>query len=215
MPVAGIYSDYGNPMGQAIVSLDLLEARYPGRPRLNFGLRSDEPEALAEALRLQFGLSAASIVDQATIKRFSLEVFERTFTVTGALNVLTLVVAGFAILTALLTLASLRLPQLAPAWALGITRKRLARFELMRSLALAALTFVAALPVGLALAWSLLAVVNVEAFGWRLPMHVFPSQWLALLVLALVAAVTAAVLPARRLAKTAPADFLKVFANER
>ncbi len=215
LPVAGIYSDYGNPMGQAIVSLDLLEARYPDRPRLNFGLRSDEPQALADALREEFGLDAANIVDQATLKRFSLRVFERTFTVTAALNVLTLSVAGFAMLTALLTLASLRLPQLAPVWALGITRRRLVHLELMRSLALAVLTFLFALPVGLALAWSLLAVVNVEAFGWRLPLHIFPAHWLVLLALAVAAALIAAAFPARRLAKTAPASFLKVFANER
>ncbi|MEM7464236.1 MAG: FtsX-like permease family protein [Pseudomonadota bacterium] len=215
LPIAGIYSDYGNPKGQAMVSLDLLESRYPDRPRLNFGLRTDEPDALATALRAEFGPDAVRIVDQATIKRFSLRVFERTFTVTAALNVLTLSVAGFAMLTALLTLAGLRLPQLAPVWALGMTRKRLVRLEVIRSLALAALTFVFAVPVGLALAWSLLAVVNVEAFGWRLPMHVFPTQWLVLLLLALAAALVAAILPARHLARTGPANFLKVFADER
>ena len=96
-----------------------------------------------------------------------------------------------------------------------MTRKRLVRLELMRSLALATLTFVFAVPVGLALAWSLLAVVNVEAFGWRLPMHIFPAHWLVLLALALAAALIAAALPARRLARTAPASFLKVFADER
>ncbi len=215
LPVAGIYSDYGNPTGQVMVSLELLESRYPDRPRLSFGLRTDEPEALAATLRDEFGPDALRIVDQATIKNFSLRVFERTFTVTTALNVLTLSVAAFAMLTALLTLANLRLPQLAPVWALGMTRKRLMQLELLRSLALAALTFIFAVPVGLALAWSLLAVVNVEAFGWRLPMHVFPTQWLVLLLLALAAALIAAALPARRLARTGPASFLKVFAVER
>ena len=34
----------------------------------------------------------------------------------------------------------------------------------------------------------LLAVVNVKAFGWRLPFHVFPSQLLWLLGVALAAA---------------------------
>ncbi len=215
LPVAAIYSDYGNPMGQAIVSLELLKARHPDVVPFNFGLRTADPDRLAAALRDEFGLDPGNIIDQATIKAFSLRVFERTFAVTGALNVLTLSVAGFAILTALLTLASLRLPQLAPAWALGITRRRLARLELLRSLALAALTSVLAVPAGLALAWVLLAVVNVEAFGWRLPMHVFPAQWLLLFALALVAAALAAALPARRLARTEPAQFLKVFADER
>ncbi|MEM9108001.1 MAG: FtsX-like permease family protein, partial [Pseudomonadota bacterium] len=194
---------------------DQLEARYPDKPRRNFGLRSDDPETLAAELREEFGSNAVNIVDQATLKQFSLRVFERTFTVTAALNVLTLSVAAFAILTALLTLAGLRLPQLAPVWALGLTRRRLVYLELLRSLALALLTFLFAVPVGLALAWSLLAVVNVEAFGWRLPMHIFPTQWLLLLLLALAAALVAAALPARQLARTAPASFLKVFADER
>ena len=48
-----------------------------------------------------------------------------------------------------------------PIWAIGTARARLAWIEMGRSLALAALTFLLALPVGLALAWILLAVVNV------------------------------------------------------
>jgi putative ABC transport system permease protein len=124
-------------------------------------------------------------------------------------------VAGFALLTSLLTLANLRLPQLAPVWALGLTRARLARFELIRSLILAALTFVLALPVGLILAWVLLAIVNVEAFGWRLPMTLFPVDWLRLFALAMLAAALAAALPALRLARISPTTLLKVFAHER
>jgi putative ABC transport system permease protein len=61
----------------------------------------------------------------------------------------------------------------------------------------------------------LLAVINVEAFGWRLPMHVFPLDWLRLLGLALISAGVAALIPAVRLARTGPADLLKVFAHER
>lgn len=142
-------------------------------------------------------------------------VFERTFTVTAALNVLTLGVAAVAMLASLMTLARMRLPQLAPVWALGLTRARLARLELARAALLAALTAVLALPVGLVLAWALLAVVNVEAFGWRLPMHLFPGDWLRLGILALLAALLASAWPVLRLARTAPSDLLKVFANER
>ncbi len=215
MPISGIYSDYGNPAGQAIVSLDTLLQYHPEVPRLRHGVLTDDPKALATALRDDYGLPEANLVDQTSLKAFSLQIFERTFTVTGALNVLTLSVAGFAILTALLTLSTMRLPQLAPVWALGLTRRRLARLEILRSLALAALTFALALPVGLALAWCLLAVVNVEAFGWRLPMFLFPRQWIWLFAMAMCAAAIAAILPVRRLSRTAPSQFLKVFADER
>ena len=68
---------------------------------------------------------------------------------------------------------------------------------------------------GLALAWALLAVVNVAAFGWRLPMYLFPVDYTRLGLFALLAAALAATLPARRLSRTPPADLLKVFSNER
>ena len=215
--IAGIYSDYGNPTGQVIVGLSHLVDRFSDVPKRRFGLRiaPDAAPDLTRTLREEFGLPADNIIDQASIKAFSLRVFERTFTVTGALNVLTLAIAGFAILTSLLTLASLRQPQLAPVWALGMTRRQLAALELLRALLLAMLTVLAALPVGLLLAWVLLNIVNVEAFGWRLPMHIFPGDWLRLAGLSLLAATLAALWPARKLARTPPTELLKVFANER
>ena len=212
--VAGVYSDYGNPRAQALVGEEALGARYPDAPRLRFGIRTDDPEAVADALAAA-GVSRAGIVDQASIKALSLSIFETTFAVTGVLNVLTLAVAGFAMLAALLTLAAMRLPQLAPVWALGLTRRRLARLELLRTVMLALGTALLALPVGLVLAWTLLAVVNVQAFGWRLPMDVFPGEWAVLIGAAALAAALAAAWPARRLAVLPPRALLEVFASER
>ncbi len=84
----------------------------------------------------------------------------------------------------------------------------------MRILSLAALTFVIAVPVGLALAWVLLSVINVEAFGWRLPMFIYPLDWLQLGGFALLAAGIAALATVVRLARTPPAELVKVFAHE-
>jgi putative ABC transport system permease protein len=217
LPVVGVYSDYGNPSPQIILGMTAFQARYPDAVGLRFALRlpPDRVDAVSAELRAEFGLEDGALVDQATIKAFSLAVFDRTFTVTGALNGLTLGVATLAMLASLLTLAGLRLPQLAPVWAMGLTRWRLAGLDLLRTVVLAALTAVLALPLGLALAWVLLAVVNVEAFGWRLPMQIFPGDWLRLMAAALVAALAAGLLPALKLARTSPAAMLRVFANER
>ncbi|MFO1132910.1 MAG: ABC transporter permease [Hyphomicrobiales bacterium] len=217
LPLVGVFSDYGNPKGQLLISISLLESLYPEASRLRYAVRiaHDKAPKLAGDLRAAFDLPEENVVNQAKIKAFSLGIFERTFAVTAALNVLTLGVAGLAIFASLLTLSDMRLAQLAPAWVMGLTLKRLALLEILRSAALAAFTMLAAVPVGLALAWLLLAVVNVEAFGWRLPMHVFPLEWLRLLLLAVVSAVLAAVLPAVWLTRRQPADLVKVFANER
>ncbi len=215
--VTGVYSDYGNPLGQVILPNEVLVARYPQADRLSFGLRIPDGDAygVRAGLTDEVGLPPDNMVDQAAIKAFSLQVFERTFAVTGALNVLTLSVAGLAILTSLLTLAAMRLPQLAPVWAVGLTRRSLSRIELLRSVILALLTFVLSIPVGLVLAWVLLAVINVEAFGWRLPMKLFPADWLWLGLLSVAAAALASLWPARRLATRPPSDLIRVFCNER
>jgi putative ABC transport system permease protein len=217
LPVLGIYGDYGNPVGQVILNDAVFTRQFPDITALRFGLRIDPSrvDAVRETLRDQAGVIDSSMADQTAIKALSLSVFERTFTVTAALNILTLAVAGFAMLMSLLTLAVMRLPQLAPAWALGLPRRHLAALDLVRAVVLAALTGALALPLGLALAWALLAVVNVEAFGWRLPVYLFPLDYLRLGALALVAAALAALWPAWRLSRMPPVQLLGVFRNER
>ncbi len=201
--VAGIYPDYGNPKGQVMVALARLIETWPGAERRRFALRTDPATvpALMTALSDRFGYGPEVMVDQGALKAFSLGVFERTFLVTGALNTLTLGIAGLALFTGLLTLATSRLPQLAPVWALGLTRGTLARLELAKALGLAAITALLAVPLGLALAWVLTVVVNVRAFGWRLPVHVYPADWAVLVGAALLTAARAAALPARRRAR--------------
>lgn len=214
LPIAGVVGDYGNPLGQVIIGEDLFAKLFPETRARQFGLIGGGAKALMTRLEGEAGFDPVQMIDQTALKGASLEVFERTFTVTSALNILTLAVAGAAILMSLLTLSSMRVPQLASVWALGITRRRLGQLELARAVALAVLTLLFALPLGLALAYLLLAVINVEAFGWKLPMYLFPADYARLAVASIGAAALAALVPARRLARTPPARFLQVFANE-
>lgn len=217
LEVVGIYADYGNPKGQIAVNFAALTRRFPGIPLTRMGLRVAPAAvpALISALQDKFALDGRNLVDQATLKAESTRIFNRTFAVTASLNAFTLGVAGVALLTSLLTLSNSRLPQLAPLWAIGITRRRLAAIELLKTLSVALITTLLALPLGLLVAWCLLAVVNVKAFGWRLPFHVFPLQLLELLGVAMAAALIAALLPVLRLARMQPAALVKIFANER
>ncbi|MEO0379858.1 MAG: ABC transporter permease [Pseudomonadota bacterium] len=215
LTIAAVVGDYGNPQGQVVVSEDVFATLHPDIFAAQFGIRTTDNAALRAQIVAEVGLSNNAMINQAAIKAMSLEVFERTFTVTAALNVLTLGVAGFAILMSLLTLADLRVPQLAPVWAIGVTRAALGRLELLRAVGLGLLVFACAIPLGLALAWILLSKVNVEAFGWQLPMFLFPLDYLQLGAYALVAVALAAAWPAWRLIRTPPAALLKVFAHER
>ena len=217
LDVIGIYADYGNPKGQIAVNYAALTRRFPGTPQTRFGLRvaPDKIPPLLAAMREKFALDDRNLTDQATMKTESKRIFSRTFAVTAALNTFTLAVAGIALLTSLLTLGNSRLPQLAPLWAIGVDRQRLAFIELLKTMSVALITALLALPLGLLVAWCLIAVVNVKAFGWRLPFHVFPLQLIELLGVAMLAALCAALLPVLRLARMQPAALIRIFANER
>ncbi len=217
LTVVAIYADYGNPRGQISIGNAALLQHFPNLPRVRMSLVV-QPGATGAVLRdigSTFGLAGNNLADQATVKDESQRIFSRTFAVTGALNAFTLGIAGVALLTSLLTLGGSRLPQLAPLWAIGLDRRSLAWIELAKTLAVAFLTALLALPLGLLVAWCLLAVVNVKAFGWRLPLYVFPMQLIELLGVAMLAALAAALIPIIRLMRMQPADLVKVFANER
>jgi putative ABC transport system permease protein len=217
LEVVGIYADYGNPKGQIAVNFAALTRYFPNIPLTRIGLRAEPAAvpALMSALREKFSLDDRNLIDQATLKAESKRIFDRTFAVTAALNAFTLGVAGIALLTSLLTLGNSRLPQLAPLWAIGITRQRLAMIELLKTMSVALITALLALPLGLMVAWCLIAVVNVKAFGWRLPFHVFPLQLAELLLVAMAASLVAAAIPVLKLARLQPAVLIKVFADER
>jgi putative ABC transport system permease protein len=103
---------------------------------------------------------------------------------------------------------------LAPLWALGVPRRWLAWLSLGQTLMLSCFTVMLAIPLGLLLAWCLVAVVNVQAFGWRLPWHVFPMQLVQLAVLGLLTSLLASAWPLWQLARSQPSALLRQFADE-
>nr|WP_301309031.1 FtsX-like permease family protein [Pseudomonas migulae] len=214
--IVGIYADYGNPKGHLLVNVDHLLRGWPQLTPNRFNLRIEPPliPAFLKTLQTRFALDDSRIVDQARLKGWSTQVFERTFAATAALNSLTLGVAGVALFISLLTQSQSRLGQLAPLWALGVTRRQLMLLNLGQTWLLAVLTLVLALPLGIALAWCLDTVINVQAFGWRLPLRVFPLQLAQLMGLALLATLLASAWPLYSLYRSQPADLLRTFAHE-
>ena len=214
--VVGIYADYGNPKGHVLVNAQHLLAHWPTLSPARFNLRvlPQNVAPLVREVQREFALDDSRIVDQQQLKGWSSQVFERTFAATAALNSLTLGVAGVALFISLLTQSQSRLGQLAPLWALGVTRRQLMPLNLGQTWLLAVLTLLLALPLGLLLAWCLDAVINVQAFGWRLPLHIFPWQLAQLLGLALLATLLASAWPLWQLYRSRPADLLRTFAHE-
>ncbi|WP_338744350.1 FtsX-like permease family protein [Pseudomonas putida] len=216
MTVVGIYADYGNPKGHVLVNASWLRKQWPQATLtgLSVDLPAEQLPVIKATLQQHFALDDSRVVEQARLKRWSTEVFNRTFAATAALNSLTLGVAGVALFINLLTLGQTRLSQLAPLWALGVQRRQLVWLSLGQTLMLSSFTVLLAIPLGVLLAWCLVAVVNVQAFGWRLPLYVFPVQLLQLGALGLFTSLLASAWPLWQLARRQPRELLRPFADE-
>ncbi|WP_236235823.1 FtsX-like permease family protein [Pseudomonas faucium] len=216
MTLVGIYADYGNPKGHVLVNADWLRAHAPAASLAGLSVLAQPGRvaALEQQLQQRFALEDDQIVEQAQLKAWSTAIFSRTFAVTAALNSLTLGVAAVALFISQLTLGQRRLGQLAPLWALGVPRRWLGWLCLGQALLLSAFTVLLALPLGLLLAWCLVAVVNVQAFGWRLPWQVFPGQLLQLAALGMLTSLLASAWPLWQLARCQPRQLLRQFSDE-
>ena len=214
-PIAAIIADYGNPNGQIVAASELIQSIDNTLYARQFGIRTQHVDKTKEELISAIGLAPGQFIDQASLKTASMKVFDRTFTVTRSLNILTMVVASLSLLITLFTLLNLRLPGLSTVWALGFAWQKITWHELVRAMLLTALISICALPTGLGLAWVLLNIINVEAFGWQLPMHFFPWSYLKMICLALISASIATLWPTYYLQKQQPSTLLKIFSNER
>ena len=216
LTIAATYPDYGNPNGQVLMASPQLAARFEAPPS-SMGVvlnPNADVNALRTALTERFGLGSDALSDQREIKRIATDIFERTFTITRALNVLTLAVAALALLASLLAQARSRRQQLAPLWALGVPRAQLAQLSLVQFGGAALVTGLLALPLGIAITWGLVAIINVAAFGWRLPLYLFPWEMAVTLATAVAVALLSAALPALRFWRVSPRTLLAEEANQ-
>jgi putative ABC transport system permease protein len=212
VPVVGVYHDYGNPRSQWMVSESLFRACWPQMPPTGIavvGPPATPWNTVRGDLADRFGLEPGGIIDQSELRQIGLAVFDRTFTVTRALNALTLLVAGIGIFCAVSAIHHHRVGHQALLTSLGLSRRERAALLLSQWGLLGLLCMVLVWPFGTVLAAYLAGVVTPVAFGWSFPLR---PDWVHYLVLALSAAaalILAVLLPSLRLLRASPATLLR------
>jgi putative ABC transport system permease protein len=139
--------------------------------------------------------SMVRVVSGVSIKRSILSVFDRTFLITSALQILTAMVALTGILNSFMALLLERTREMGILRACGAERQQVFWLLLWESFGCGVISGLMALPLGAWLAWVLVHVVNFRSFGWTYEMVVTPWIFVQALGLASVAAVAAGVFP--------------------
>lgn len=198
--IIGVYRDYSGHTGRIVVDREDFLSVYPDEGARSLAIYLPS-EASAEAERAAFSadLDGRYVLDMLLnrdLRGEVLAVFDRTFAVTIALRVVASIVAAIAVVMVLTALVHERRRELAVLRAVGGSRRQVFGVVLGEASLLGVAGSIGGLAVGLSVGYVLVAVVNVQSFGWSMP---FAPTWSGLF------ATAGAVLPACLLAGAIPA----------
>ncbi len=211
--VAGVYVDYASERGAVMLDRRAYDRLWddPFFTAVSlYAAPGADAAALAEAARTALGAERRALVrSNGEIRRQSLEVFDRTFVVTGVLRLLAVAVAFMGVLSALTALQLERARELGVLRALGLTPGQVWTVVTSQTGLLGLAAGLLAIPTGLAMAAINIYVINRRSFGWTLEMAVAPEALAGAVALAVGAALLAGLYPAWRMARTSPAEALR------
>ncbi len=209
----GIYRDYASERGTLAISRQTSSRHWQdsGYSGLGIYLREgDEWHKVRDKIRALAGeQSGIRLRSREEIRLLSLAIFDRTFAITRVLGLLALLVSLAGLVGALLAQLLERGREYSVLRALGCSRVDLARVLSCQTLLTGMLAALVALPTGATLAWFLVRVINLHAFGWTMDMVFPPSLFAGMFVSMLAAATLASPYPALRLGRIAPAQALR------
>jgi putative ABC transport system permease protein len=166
-------------------------------------------ESVADEVRRSLVNTGLLVQANRTIRTQALEIFDRTFAITSALRILTVIIAFVGILSSLLALLLEKSRQGATLLALGMTPGGLALTTLLESGLIGAAAGVLSWPTGILMALILIFVINLRSFGWTIQMQVEPVFFFQALLVGVVAALLAAIYPIIKLLRAPVAESLR------
>lgn len=211
--VAGVFVDYGSDQGIVMLSRRVYDTWWQDSRVSSISLyaaQGTDVNQLIDALRREAGTDEeVAIRSNRGLRDASLEIFDRTFTITTVLYLLTSVVAFVGVLSALMALQLERTREFGVLRATGFTPGQVWGMVTSQTGLMGLVAGLLALPVGIGLALILVLVINRRSFGWTLQIEITPEVLIQAVVMAVAAALLAGVYPALRMAWTPPARALR------
>lgn len=186
--IAAFFYDYGNAHYQFYLPREVLMKHWSEAPGIgiafwlneSYGAGKSDAIGQAERVLMEWGYSPGEWTLQSRLRAEVQSVFDQTFTITLAMNALTLIVAGLALLVSLMAVMQERLPEFAGWSALGVNRHEQRMVTLIPLLLFVVITWFFSILLGALLSWLLIHEINVMSFGWSMPLLWSPRPALVL-----------------------------------
>jgi len=210
--VVGVFYHYGSEQGMINMSRTTYQKYWQDNKinslgvYLQEGVENKQIEPLLVDILSEYDVNLSS---KAELHKESMQIFDRTFKITQVLKLLVIIVSFVGILSALMAIALERAREFAILRVIGLSPRQLSSLVYLETLVMGLVAAILAMPMGIILAYLLVDVINYRSFGWSMLFILPPQEFISAALLALVAAIIAAIYPARSLARTPPAVSLR------
>jgi putative ABC transport system permease protein len=203
--ITAIYYDYASDRGVVVMDRSSFRKYFGDLPPSGVAayLRpgADPERVRGEMLDMLDEGQRAFIYSNRTLRNEILNVFDSTFAITYALELIAIAVAMLGVAGTLLTLVLERRRELSLLRLTGADRRQVRRMVIIEAALIGGVSQGIGLVVGFALSMVLIYVINVQSFGWTIQFHV-PTAFLIQASIAVVIATSiAGIYPARRAAQ--------------
>ncbi len=198
--VVDVFYDYGSEKGFIVVERSIL-LRYlpdpaPSSIAVYVARGANVNDVRTELEKVVAGRNVL-IFTSRNLRAEAIQIFDRTFAITYALELIAIIVAIIGIAGALLALVIDRRRELGLLRFLGAAVSQIRKLILVEAGLIGLLANVAGLALGIVLSLLLIFVINKQSFGWTIQFHWPVAVLLGSLTLVYVATVVAGFYPAR------------------
>ena len=207
--VIGVYYDYANERGYVIADREVLLKYLPDPAPTNLAIYVkpgiDPAQARQAIEEITVGRNLF-IAGNRRLREAAMQVFDRTFAITYALEAVAILVAIMGMAGALIALVIDRRREIAVLRFLGASGAQVRRLILVESGLLGFMANVLGLGLGTLLSLILIYVINKQSFGWTIQFHWPVALLFSALSLIYLAAILAGLYPARVAARLNPIE---------
>lgn len=211
--VIGIYYDYASTQGTVTMALNIYQDLWQDQEITALGLRLLPGANLDQVVRdVETAIASQQrliVRPNQALRNEVLIVFDRTFAITAALQLLATIVAFIGVLSALLSLALEKQRELGILRSIGLTVRQLWGLIMLETGLMGSVAGFLALPTGYALAIILIYIINRRSFGWTLQLQVEPAPFLQAMLVAILAALIAGIYPAIRMSRMVTSEAMR------
>nr|MCW1966899.1 ABC transporter permease [Anaerolineae bacterium] len=200
--VIGVYYDYASDQGGITLHREVYNRHWRDNAISAVAVYLKPDLDTREAVdRLRKQLAGRNIVVNANrdLRESAMTVFDRTFAITGALNLLATVVAFIGVLSALMALQIERTREYGTLRACGMTLRQLWRMTFLETGLMGGTAGLLSMPTGLVLAIILVYIINLRSFGWTIQLMLDWRTFAQAAGVAVLSALLACVYPMFRL----------------